>query len=479
MAYLPQLKLKFARLDQTSWLILSWVGIMSVAAISGIVTQRALYADGAQFFQSALINGSTNDPNHQRLFVNYLNQFLLQLGRFFPGLTYQLAIGLFSTPLFFWPVILPALGAWLIRKTQPGFSKLILIFQTAIALPSLMFVINPGLGFFSLLTLNLALLLRLKKNWSWEGFWLVILAGILFQSHETTLYLMPVLAGLSWWLYRKNHQTILLGLAGVYLVNFGYSLWWPMAHPIQAAGARYSGLLVELIERFKDFVWRTPLLYTLGLMGAVGLAGMRFYLIKCWPRRAKLWQRLEWLGVTGICLVVGGIEWQAFRAGMTWPSDDFKLRVLITPGALALAMAGFLPAKFWNQILKSGAVTVGLLVTSLFLGLWQINHSYRWHLFQTDVIKQIQVSDVSQPVNLAQVTTAEYHWDWTWPVYSMVLQQGQIKTILYPPTPGTDFEQEIKLPNFPGDSLKTPYSVWKDHRFLDLSQFKYDNQTRH
>lgn len=468
---------KWPRLDQLSWAIIIWTFLLALVAISGVITQRGLYADGSHFFLRILFDGLANDLKHQRLFVNYLNQFLVQIARNFPGTNYAIALALFDLPLFFWPVILPAWAAWILRRNQPGFSLLILISQTAIVLPSLIFAINPGLVFFSLLTLNLALILNLKKTFSWTSLGLLILAGIFFQSHETTLVLMPVLVGLVGWQFNQNRQLIWLVLTGFYLANWGYSYWWQQTHPIQEAGLKYSSLLFELVKRIDVFTLKTSLLYSVGLacLGVVRFG--KISLDRFWPKDRLSWLRLEKLVYSLVCLIVIFLGIQAVLAGKTWPSDEFKLRVLITPGAIGLTLAAFLPTKFLNQVLDSKSLVVAILTLTLGASFWQFNHSLRWYGFLSSVSEISNQTIGSERINLAKVKNPEYEWDWTWPSIAIIVQKGLVKHIFYPVWL-EDAHQNIRLPNILGDNLETPYAIWGNQRFLDLSKFHYEVQSR-
>lgn len=450
--------------------LLFFSGLWAIVYTHAIIVGRAFYADGPFFFLKCLTDGYFNDGQRQRLLVNVVNQFPLFVATHLGLKSYTLLTYIFSWPLFFFPLILVVISAlMLLQKNKKELMWLPIAIYLFTAVPSIIFVINQAFLFLGLTILSVTIFMVQKKLTGLNKFVLLVAAIIMFYGHETAMFTFPIFLG--YCLYRRTKRdsdNFLLVLSLIYLAGFIFSVRWTTG--ATSGNNLYLIALSDILSHKLFYLEETSLLY---VVGGVVVISVNFVLELISKKR---WNKgINSIKIALILLLVGFFGWQLwqmifFKQPVPW--YDFGLRLLLPIGSIAMALCLLIPEKILRIVFRSNLVKTTLIIVTIYNSIWQMNHSIGWQRFMDSAGKYIQTMQYSERVDTSKIYPG-YDADWPWPVISMILQKGKIKVIVLPKR--TEFDQYIKIPSKPGDSLETPFSVWKNGPYIDISGFRYKN----
>ncbi|MFZ5376663.1 MAG: hypothetical protein ACOZAN_03285 [Patescibacteria group bacterium] len=441
-----------------------------ISLLHSTIVHRAMYADGSFFFVSALVNGFSDDGKHQRLFVNLINQFPMNLGRFF-GITGYAELGyLYDGAVFILPFLLVFFATFfLAKKRLYGEALAILFLFIVFIIPSTIFIINPAIGFFAILSLVVACTIMLDSGHD-VRIPLFSFSLLLFRSHETALFIAPVFALHSIFRYLKKRDKFFLLLASTYAGVMTYSFWWGVSHPVATQTSGYINLIFQIMGAFDYYLKRTNLLYSVfGFFVALFVIINRMLKTKRQMRVRKfvidliLPLLLVPIFTIHLCIMVS-------RHGQ-FPQSEFDLRVLITVASVIISLLVFLPRKFFAKYVHNTQIIFVLSIMLLFHSFWQMSHNIRWRRFYVSSTEQILNADKTTRINLDTLSENRYEWLWTWPVFSVVLQEGHARVLSMPWKP-SELDNQIRLPKDENDVVSLPFCTWKQGELFTVKEYR-------
>lgn len=428
--------------------------IYTAYLIQAIHVERALYADGANFFVELLTKTSSwpvaDDSKHIRLFVNIINQlpFIIALKsgvtdlntlRFFFG------AGLFLAPLFFYLYCF-----FLSRRANDYRVFYFSIFSlVTCAIPSDMFILNQAFTSLALSWIIIHyLLLNLKIKWfDWAG--VLVVSVLLFRSHESLIIwggiffagaVCVIIFREKIFMNNKKPLVYTIGLLG--LLQSAFVAFWQYTHPV---GEQTSAFL-QLTSLLKPTeIWvgntRISVLMTSALL-LVFFEQLYFNRTSAESKASKFCVAIGVFFILGWMLVTGISSLDNFN--LTDPAREFEYRFLITFGSgvwMLLVIAYMLYDKPLSNNVKSLSkviICLGIISASL----WQISNNLQWAIFSNATSQVLQNSSLSRiepdEVRKKLATTDnenayKYRWGWTWPVLGMSLQNEWGVNKLYKP----------------------------------------------
>lgn len=433
-----------------------------------ICVERALYADGANFFVELLskerIWPIADDSKHIRLFVNALNQFPVVLA-LESGITSLRTLKiLFGAGLFLVPVIIYFYCYHLSRRANDYrilfFSIVSLI---TCAIPSDIFILNQAFTSLALAWVLVHYLLLDLKIKSIDWFVFILISVILFRSHESLILWGGVLFFGSFCtiVYRdrgrvdnRNLLVYTIGIIG--LLQAAFVAFWQHTHPVGEQTSAFLQL-TSLLKPGELWVGNTRI--SLLMLIAVFLVFVTQYRYGRTFGRWNVLKNVAYVGlipVVGLMLLSGAAALNDFS--LTNPGREYSYRFLITFGSagwMLLAIVFVIFNKPLNDTvrpLSTAVLSLGIISASL----WQISNNIQWSIFSNAAAEVLKNSStlIVDPVEVKRKLISEdhenaykYRWGWAWPVFGMSLQDsGQVENLFRPEGYGEYFNPPKRIP---------------------------------
>lgn len=410
-----------------------------------IHVERALYADGANFFVELLSKDSAwpiaDDSKHIRLFVNILNQAPVVLALEFGvtslrSLRIFFGVGLFLTPLFFY--------FYCVYLSHRARDYRVLFFSIAslitCALPSDMFVINQAFTSLALAWVMLHyLLLDLKIKWV---DWVVVLAIslLLFRAHESLILwgVIFFIASICVIFFQRRNNIhdktlIVYAIGSLGLLQSAFVALWLYSHPLGEQSSGYLQL-IYLLNPSQLWIGNTRI----SMLMVVALFLVFIFQVRSNPSFAT-WKIVRVIAAFGLFFILVLILLSGYSAlvdfNITDPGREYAYRFLITFGAAGWMLCAitfiFVDKTFANgaRTLSRAVLSVGIISASL----WQISNNIQWSIFASSSSQVLRSSAASivdpievhkKMVSIGQQNTFKYSWGWAWPVLGMSLQES-------------------------------------------------------
>ncbi len=459
---------------------------------TALITERALFADGANFFIGMLGRSfdwpSNDDRKHIRLFVNALNQFPLALAikmqiTSLPALKFLFAAGLFITPL------LAYVFCFLLSRRASDFRPffLALFSYVTCCLPSEIFILNQALTAVALSWIVLHYILLDLKVGRGDILLLVVIATILFRAHEGIMFWGAVIAfaaGAKIFLYRRKQKPFswtipALGFLG--LAQAVFTFYWQFSRPIEQRTQDFLAIFNSIgLHDVLHGGLRIPT-----LAAVMGLFIFLWIQIKKYVSQSRQ-TMIYFLGFTGLLLIFGIVLIDVVKGfsdpSLLQPNQEFSYRVLIpfmTPIWMILAIVLVFARVQFAKIEYHFIVLAISLAVSL-SSLRQMYNNYHWNEFRKAVIFVLENSQdlVVSPQEVFSYNASKnqsylnsFGWPWTWSTLGLSLQQTPEVVRLYKPErPDYPFH----LPENGDGRIWIPFVFFKNgglfqfHRFSEL-----------
>jgi hypothetical protein len=434
--------------------------LFAVHLLDAIAADRALFADGANFFvlfvTSAAAWPVADDAKHMRLFANLINQLPLALSwlaglRSLPLLRLLFGAGLFVTPV----LLVVWCRALCVRAGETRIFLIALASMVTMAMPSELFVLNQALTASALawVVLHYALL-DVRLRW-WDRLLLAAAVVTLFRAHEGVLLWGAVIAAavaaravvLRRAGRRVDPQLLLTGIAGI--AQSAFAAYWLRSHPIQEQTGTFLNLSRLL---WPDSMWggttRVTLVVTVTLLALLANAVAATRAAGASDARAeRAFTAMLWL--TGIALAAGVVEAFAFP-GRLEPIHQFESRFFVPfGGALWMGVAALvavlgLRVDGWRLRHARVLVALGVLSASAL----QMANTRQWRLLQEATVTVLgqEGAPVRESATVRERLAREgadaafaWSWPWTWSVYSLSLLPSWDVQRLILPAAGRDW----------------------------------------
>lgn len=416
--------------------------------VTAILTERALYSDGAVFFMGLLRAEFPwpvfDDGKHIRLFVNYMNQFPSALA-IKAGVADLRALKLlFGAGLFLLPIAIYFLCFLIIRRA--GDYRLLFVLLASVvtcAMPSEIFIVNQAFTSLALCWLLLCYLLADCKTGPFDKALIVAILIALFRAHEGMLLWGPVLscAALARLIrYRtyaptsENWHIHAIGMAGI--LHAAFVAYWQLTHPVGEQTQAFLSLLTKVLPWA---MWeisgatRISLLTGIALAAALamiwlgGRAGLRP------AARMALWMII--LACAAASLHIAILPFHEFWRIEPWQEKNY--RFLVNFGSVF--WMGLAIVLWWKEVRFSRAER-GLMWLVLAMGMsagsvWQLANTRQWNEFQSHSEMFIQNADnvfISSSDLEDSFSEMGEGWlrmiadSWTWPAYSIAIQNAKV-----------------------------------------------------
>jgi hypothetical protein len=444
--------------NTTNWiskfLLIAAIIFYATYLLSAIFIERALYADGSNFFVNLLINAQhwpiADDSKHIRLFINLINQFPTAVALESGVTDIQTLKVLFGAGLFLMPPVFYAYCLYLSKRANDFrvffFSIVSLI---TCAIPSDIFILNQA---FTTLALTWVifhyLLLNLKITWL---DWIVvcIISLILFRSHESLIIWGAIIfaGSIGAIIFKGNNLTsnqkrLIYTIGSFGVLQSIFVCYWQLSHPVSTQTSAFLQLasLLNPTELWKGNT-RISLLIVIALLLVFTVDFIHKHaLINLKTLRSFITITLTLC--LGLMLFTGASSFYDFS--LTDPVREFRYRFLLVFGTSGWMLAALL-IILTNTTLKTSSKLLNTIVLStgiISASLWQISNNVQWAIFinsVSDVLKNSSKSLIDpievqqQLTSLGYTNTYKYRWNWAWPVLGMSLQNTGLVEKLYKP----------------------------------------------
>lgn len=459
------------------FLMVAACAVYTTYLFQAIYVERALYADGANFFVELLSKERlwpiADDSKHIRLFVNVLNQMPMVLALKLGVTSLRCLRILFGAGLFLVPVIIYFYCYYLSRRANDYralfFSVACLI---TCALPSDIFILNQAFTSLALAWVLIHyILLNLKIKWI-DWFFVIFISIILFRAHESLILWGPIFSIGSFCIifYRdkrrvdnKNLLVYTIGIIGVMQALF--VAFWQYTHPV---GEQTSAFLQLSSLLGPSHLCNGNTRISLLLLVAVFLIFITQYGYRKKFSQGKILKKIFFLG---LILVMGLMLFTGFAAitnfNHTNPYREYSYRFLITFGSAGWMLLAIIFVTL-NKPFGSAVRPLSIAVLSLGIisaSFWQISNNIQWSIFTKATTSVLNNSSpiIIDPINVQKKLFSEghenaykYRWGWAWPVYGMSMQKdGKVEKLFRPEGFGDYFDPPNIVPfvSFDGRGL--------------------------
>ena len=428
--------------------------IYSTYLAHAIYVERALYADGANFFVELLSKDRTwpiaDDSKHIRLFVNFLNQFPVVFALQSGVTSLRVLKIFFGAGLFLIPLCLYLYSLYLSHRANDYrvffFSTISLV---SCAIPSDIFVLNQAFTSLALVWVLIhSLLLNLKIKWmDWVVFLSISL--ILFRSHESLILWGGILflGALCVIVFRfrcvvSNRNLLVYTIGVLGLLQSGFVAFWQLTHPVSEQTSAFLQLM-SLLKLSELWVGNTRI----SLLMSISV--LLIFLVQYeFERFSRNRYALRHIYLGGLAFITVLMLFSGFSAlydfSLTNPPREYSYRFLITFGSSAwmLLAIGFV---IFNKTLNNISRPLSIIVISVGIvsaSLWQLSNSIQWSIFSNATVEVHKNSSslIIDPVevhekliSLGHEDVYKYRWGWAWPVFGMSLQDsGEVEKLFRP-----------------------------------------------
>lgn len=460
-----------SKVSRPAWLLLGIaIACFFAYAFDATWHSRALYADGAFFYADILSQFAPfDDSKHIRLLVNVLNQspllLLLNLGVVDP---FWLRLA-FNAPLFFGNALCLLL-LWGLAKRHDFYAVAFWgsVSFIATVLPSDIFAINQARLAQGLYWIVLFFALTPRPIVLAEKLLLLAVCLVGFRSHESIIFMGPIISLAAWSAWRRDdtNRAVRLALMVVGLVWCFFGLYWQMSHPVASGTAGFFSSI---------FYWRVS-----DILFSTLFFGWSLVLLLMWQCRAYILQRpqamlskkIAWLYLP-FCLLIGLTPW--WWPLHMFPPGEFAFRFFIPFGGAALACIA-ITDWHWSvsKYLERSVLVICIASSLIGMSLWQVLSTRHWVTFQQDVKTAIAQSPHSlltvdealahQPQSHRDVWQ-RYYWGWTFPALSLaVSDQVEIAAMIMPTENDEFFYADVQQ-----GQLHIPFNPVTD-RYFNVSK---------
>ncbi len=467
---MSEIKKKFNPLRLEFVVLLPAVAIVVYVAYlaQAIYVERALYADGANFFVELLSKKRfwpiADDSWHIRLFVNVVNQFPVVLALELGVTSLRTLKILFGVGLFLGSVVVYFYCFCLSRRAN---DYRVFFFSIAslvtCAIPSSIFILNQAFTSLALAWVLVHYLLLDLKIKSIDWFVFLFISLILFRSHESLIVWGGVFfaGSLCAIFYRDgghldNSNLLKCTIGGIGLLQSSFVAFWQYTHP---AGEKNSAFLklTSLLKPSELWIGNTRI--SLLMLIAMFLVFVTQYRYGRTFGRWNVFKNVAYVGlisVVGLMLLSGVSALNDFS--LTNPGREFSYRFLITFGSAGWMLLAIIFVIF-NKPLNHTAKPLSMAVLSMGIisaSLWQISNNIQWSIFcnaTTEVLRNsssliIDPIEVNKKlISVGHENTFKYRWGWAWPVFGMSLQDsGEVEKLFRPDGYGEYFNPPKHIP---------------------------------
>ena len=462
-----------------------------------IHVERALYADGANFFVELLSKEQwwpiADDFKHIRLLVNVLNQLPVAIALKIGVENLRLLKIFFGAGLFLIPALIYAFCFMLSRRAS---DYRVFFFSIAslvsCAMPSDIFIINQSFTSLALVWILIHYLL-LSFNVRWFD-WVVILlvSLLLFRAHESLI----IWGGISFmgaaaviWvrdgrnISNKNLHVYTIGILG--LGQLAFVAFWQATHPVGKQTSDFLKL-IALLKPGELWIGNTRisiLFFCILLVIFVYSLAHRYVLGVSRPAKAILF--LIFVSLGGLMVATGAMA--IINLDLTNPGREFSYRFLMTFGS-----AGWMMMSIFAVLIQMNpdhqvrrlcftALSLGVISASM----WQISNNIQWSIFRNAAAQELslETGPLVDPdrvrdrlASLGKESTYKYRWAWAWTVFGMSLQENGRVVKLFRPE---GYEEYFNPPKRIPFILMSGGEIGSEGSgIFSFGEFKLDNNSR-
>lgn len=463
------------------WTMIVSLIIYLIYLASAVYVERALYADGANFFVNLLMKVQawpiSDDAQHMRLLVNVINQVPVSAALWLGVEDIRWLSRLFSGGVFFGPIFVYFFCA--ILSNRAGDYRVLFCSMASLltcAMPSDIFIINQA---FMALALSWVLMHYLLLNLDIKWFdWCIIavVSIVLFRAHESlALWGGTALLGSGLYLYfrddwcvsKKNIHRYTIGLLGA--AHSSFVLFWQASNPVGHQTSAFLDLVNLAAPReLLQGNTRISILVVMALVSVYVYAFVKRYI--------SLSRRAEAIAVACFCLFIVYVlyfgAYSLYNFKETNPFREYEYRFLISFGSVWWMVLSVVLCV-WNISMERHVRQFSVIILAfgfMSASLWQISNNLQWRQFMVASAHVLE-SDLGPFLNPSLVKTKlesesrgyayKYRWGWAWPVFGMSIQNnGEVLKLFAPEIFAEVFLPPRKLPFVPMSGVETDAYGW-------------------
>ncbi|QDD01781.1 hypothetical protein FIT69_04240 [Candidatus Methylopumilus planktonicus] len=465
--------------------------------LNSIYVDREMYLDGSNFFTGMLSKTTQwpywNDDWHNRIFVNYLNQFFMVLGikvgvTSLKSLKYLYGFGLFFTSFFIY------MYCFLVSKRASNYIFFFLAIANLITcvIPSNIYILNQAI---TTLSLNWLLLhyiylgadIKINKI---DFFVIFFTLLVLFRSHESQLIWSAFIAATYFVSFlkisiKKTSQSILIHkiIFIASLMHFIFNIYWKKSHPYdQATNAMFSNIqyLFNFGELSKGNTMLAMLtvfsLFTVLIIGYIH-RNHKSHKFESFRSSFLIYSFFAIFYAISFYSLYYSISIFTNLSGID-PFREFLYRFIIPFGSIFfMALATF----FWLKGVSLSSLEKNMFIFSLSVGLissslWQIGNNINWKNFQSYTYRTliesknflVDPSEVQKNLSLHNMEYLyKYRCNWSWPVYGLAIQDEKNIKKLFLPQDG--FQDWFAVSTTHPSYVKLPFVTFYNGSFFNFN----------
>lgn len=469
--------------------------LVAVAAYCGhlcyaILSERALFADGANFFANLLASSARwpvfDDSVHIRLLVNVLNQWPVSAARALGVERLAVLRLLFGAGLFLQPVLLYLYCLSLSRRADDHrVFTLAIVSLVACAMPSELFVINQGLTALALawVVLHYVLLdLRLTRR---DYAVMAVASMLLFRAHEGMVLWGGVIAMAAAArlrvlrtprLDRAGGHLLVIGLVGV--AQAAFVLRWQATHQVQQA--------TDAFLRLRSLALPTSMWTSNARIALLTLACVVLVLtsaaverVRATGRSIRVERALSVVVASAVVTMLASAAVSFVDAAALDPRREFEYRFLIPFGGAACmllaaaVMVGDVRVAGWRSRLLAVTLAGGLFSSSVrqsrTTARWQVYRSTAEEVLRTAREPLVSPHLVEQALARAAASDAwRFNHTWAWSAFGLSLQRDPVVTALFVLETN---RSSFVLPTSVTDSLRVPFVTFPPRGVLRFERW--------
>ncbi len=450
--------------------------LFSIFIITSIITQRGLYADGV-FFLLAIIDQASDpgypifdDSKHIRLFINFLNQLLPSLTVFFKIGNFQIINYLFNINIFLMPLAMALIVFYISKSIHKAYFSII-VFASFIyfVFGSFIFILNQAITFSFVLwgIFIYTFMDRQPKSFDW-----ILVSALLvltFRGHEMILTVAPVILLAIVWNFNEKHKLLKYFNSYIFTfitLSFLWAVYWQLSHQV----GHQTNSFLYIVFRFLDYGVLFDSILSVPIIGIV----LSLFITSLYFRKKNYTRIINvaiWLFICFSSYIV--IKKTFFD--ITSIHIEFDYRIFITFGIPVMMLLTVLYQKLDLHFMTSELLIYLIrivLISGIFLTIWQLKHNYYWNSFLHKIKENIEVSNhfeidsdyFSIPLDNG---IGRYSWGWCWPHYSIIAQKGDVSKIIIPVEQFRKKYYDISLKE---NIVLLPYRKFKNDQYLDFTK---------
>lgn len=465
------------------------IALFLFASLDAVNVGRAFFYDGAFWIANNLNSDMSewphyNDPKHNRLFVQLLNQLPFSIAVHLGLRDVDTLQWLFGFGFFFVPIFVYAFTFYVLVKNNSAALIPIIIASIIIcALPSYIFIVNPAFTTVSLYWLLFSYAICVRNFSKLDALVIIVASVVLLSSYELSTLFGPFLALIAAIRFYKDGFAakaldnisliaIILGGVGTALTN----LIWKHYHNLSSETSNFISLVSNFpVARLRDSSITITIVFAATYFLVLGMS-LFYKIIGKKGGRSYYWMSRIIAGLGGLFVLVLSIRMIGRPLSIS-PWAEYQDRILLFVGPPGFFLISWFMHTYFRDVLHKAVAPSLLILAPALCGasLLQLNHNFGWEKFSEELHFVLSSSEpgfiglgsVQQHFeSIGHPYLYWYGYDWTWPSLSVLIHhEPYVSTVILPePTsPQPYLNCEVS-----GGALEVPFGTLREGLYFQF-----------